>query len=49
MSRKKASQHMVVLSYSVTRGLVNNARVGESSPTHRLKLLVVAPILSESG
>ena len=30
MSRKKTSQHMVVLGYSVTCGLVNDARVGES-------------------
>jgi hypothetical protein len=30
MSRKKTSQHMVVLSYSVTCGLGNDARVGES-------------------
>ena len=29
MSRKKVSQHMVVLGCSVPHGLVNDARVGE--------------------
>ena len=29
MSRKKTSQNMVVLDYSVTCGLVNDARAGE--------------------
>ncbi len=30
MSRKKTSQHMVVLGYSFTYGLVNDARGGEA-------------------
>ena len=49
MSRKKTSQHIVALGYSVTCGLVNDARVGESRPSNRLRLLAVASILAESG
>ena len=30
MSRKKASEYMAVWGYSVTYGLLNDARVGES-------------------